>query len=91
MRHMTCLIVLVSWFSLWQFSSHQEAQSTEKILAATHFHCFCITHCKDDAAIPASPPPPAMVPLLQRPLSALAIALLTAAAAPLPSPPSTFY
>jgi hypothetical protein len=76
MRHVTCLIV---------FSSYQEAQSTEKILAVSHFHCFCITHCKDDAAMPASPPPPAMAPPLQRPLSALAVALPATAAAPLPS------
>jgi hypothetical protein len=28
---------------VWQFSSCEEALSTEKILVASHFHCFCIT------------------------------------------------
>jgi hypothetical protein len=29
---------------VWQFSSCEEALSTEKILVASHFHCFSHNH-----------------------------------------------
>jgi hypothetical protein len=40
---------------VWQFSSCEEALSTEKILVASHFHCFSYYHITFVFAVVAVP------------------------------------
>jgi hypothetical protein len=40
---------------VWQFSSCEEALSTEKILVASHFHCFSHYHLTVVFAVIATP------------------------------------
>jgi hypothetical protein len=61
MRHVTCLIAISLFLCGSSVLAEEAQQGTEMIVSFLYIYCFHITHhCKYDAAMPSSPPPPAM-------------------------------